>query len=501
MKNKKKKNELTLFQWKNHTIDEMIEVHKNVMFRKTHVLTNLDKCCVCIGKPEPEKWEEIKPQVKVNESILRVKYMYLSHLIIARCLSNEEYCNAEFNSYILKAIFGNQYQYMLLTLWELGLIHTAGNYSIKIYSEMGESYPTSYGLSDSNVTRIKTKNFKILGYHSKLKGILNQIGRYELPSDIKRNYSKVLDKLVLDDVTAIDYVNNHYKDNEVDKSDTKKDWRLYRIDSFYEQDEPKCDSNGRIYHVLTNLPKDLLKYVNIKYELDAANCHPMLFCSILRDYYHIDMRLIYYLLSQIGDNNICSYDSEQLIGLVSQSGYGISIGKSLPEDVIRYIILTFKGMFWDESLKKYKENDRSQIKKEYFGEVFYSHSNDRYIRRKNEETGKTEYIRKEKRIDFEKEYPNVWKVIKEERNKGKRLNKTKNNYLPCKLMQIESTIFQEILRRCYAKGYDVINIHDAIVVVDTKNNESVSSDDIKSIMLEVFFERELYPTLKKEEID
>lgn len=68
-------------------------------------------------------------------------------------------------------------------------------------------------------------------------------------------------------------------------------------------------------------------------------------------------------------------------------------------------------------------------------------------------------------------------------------------------MQIESTIFQEILRRCYAKGYDVVNIHDAIVVVDTKNNESVSSDDIKSIMLEVFFERELYPTLKKEEIN
>ena len=112
-----------------------------------------------------------------------------------------------------------------------------------------------------------------------------------------------------------------------------------------------------------------------------------------------------------------------------------------------------------------------------------------------------EYIQKQKRIDFEREYPNVWKVIKEERNKGKKSNNKKNNYLPCKLMQIESTIFQEILRRCYAKGYDVVNIHDAIVVVDTKNNESVSSDDIKSIMLEVFFERELYPTLKKEEIN
>ena len=50
-------------------------------------------------------------------------------------------------------------------------------------------------------------------------------------------------------------------------------------------------------------------------------------------------------------------------------------------------------------------------------------------------------------------------------------------------------------------GIESVNIHDAIVVVDTKNNESVSSDDIKSIMLEVFFERELYPTLKKEEIN
>ena len=284
-------------------------------------------------------------------------------------------------------------------------------------------------------------------------------------------------------------------------SDLMKNWRLYRIDSFYEQNDLKCDSNGRIYHVLTNLPKDLLRYVNIKYELDAANCHPMLFCSILRDYYHIDMRLIYYLLSQIGDNSISTYSSNQLKNLVNQSGYGIQISKSLPEDVVRYIILTFKGMFWDESLKKYNEDDRSQIKKEYFGEVFYSRSNDRYIRQKNKNTGKTEYIQKQKRIDFEREYPNVWKVIKEERNKGKKSNNKKNNYLPCKLMQIESTIFQEILRRCYEKGYDVVNIHDAIVVVDTKNNESVSSDDIKSIMLEVFFERELYPTLKKEEIN
>lgn len=501
MNKRKKRNEITLFQWKNHSIDEMIEAHKDVLFRKTHVLTNLDKCYVCIGKPEPEIWEETKHQVKVNESILRVKYMYLSHLIISRCLSNEEYNNAEFNSYILKAIFGNQYQYMLLTLWNLGLIHTAGNYSVKRYSETGESYPTSYGLSDINIIRVKTKNMKILAYRSKLKGILNQIDRNELPSDIKKNYAKVLDKLVLDDATATEYVNNHYKEDGADMSDLMKNWRLYRIDSFYEQNDLKCDSNGRIYHVLTNLPKDLLRYVNIKYELDAANCHPMLFCSILRDYYHIDMRLIYYLLSQIGDNSISTYSSNQLKNLVNQSGYGIQISKSLPEDVVRYIILTFKGMFWDESLKKYNEDDRSQIKKEYFGEVFYSRSNDRYIRQKNKNTGKTEYIQKQKRIDFEREYPNVWKVIKEERNKGKKSNNKKNNYLPCKLMQIESTIFQEILRRCYAKGYDVVNIHDAIVVVDTKNNESVSSDDIKSIMLEVFFERELYPTLKKEEIN
>ena len=174
MNKRKKRNEITLFQWKNHSIDEMIEAHKDVLFRKTHVLTNLDKCYVCIGKPEPEIWEETKHQVKVNESILRVKYMYLSHLIISRCLSNEEYNNAEFNSYILKAIFGNQYQYMLLTLWNLGLIHTAGNYSVKRYSETGESYPTSYGLSDINIIRVKTKNMKILAYSSKLKGILNQ---------------------------------------------------------------------------------------------------------------------------------------------------------------------------------------------------------------------------------------------------------------------------------------------------------------------------------------
>jgi len=49
---------------------------------------------------------------------------------------------------------------------------------------------------------------------------------------------------------------------------------------------------------------------------------------------------------------------------------------------------------------------------------------------------------------------------------------------------------------CYQKGWDVIHIHDDIVVIDTKANNEVNPIDIKRIINDVFRNHLLHPSTK-----
>ena len=61
------------------------------------------------------------------------------------------------------------------------------------------------------------------------------------------------------------------------------------------------DDNNRIYHYMTNLPRDLKCFFNIKYQCDIRNSHPLLFNLFLIDKYNISDDIIRYLL-QIDGN-------------------------------------------------------------------------------------------------------------------------------------------------------------------------------------------------------
>lgn len=68
-----------------------------------------------------------------------------------------------------------------------------------------------------------------------------------------------------------------------------------------------------------------------------------------------------------------------------------------------------------------------------------------------------------------------------------------------KLMQIESKIFQRILSKLYKEeGFIGVGIHDAIAVFD---ESIISSDVVKEIMRQVYFEFGLCPTFSVEESD
>lgn len=135
--------------------------------------------------------------------------------------------------------------------------------------------------------------------------------------------------------------------------------------------------------------------------------------------------------------------------------------------------MTSSGLFWDKLLEK--DNGKvgnyditRQDKKEItFGQVFYgknlrTNSNYKYAR------------------CFRDEFPNVYSLILSYKKGIKK--KEERTVLAHKLMALESKLFIEALRRLFEMGYEVVSIHDAIVVLDTKANEECSPDVVKSVL-------------------
>ena len=500
---------MTISKWKNYTADDMV---KEYLKPKEKIL-NLDECLRCINAAEPiYEIEEVK---KVNERLLRLKFASLSDVIINRCWGKGG--KAEFNGKLLHKIYGDHYKRMLKVMEEMGLIWRYNYYGVGGYSRTIE-------LRDKNTTTIKTKDKDIIKYGVRLKEELAKSYNKRLSNRIAVRYKESLKRISLNKEEARDFVNIKYDGQCEMQIDNKmltcselegyKAWRLARIENFYTNDEVRRDENGRIYHELTNLPKDLLPFTNIKYELDARNTHPCLFVHELAKYYKKELN--------IKDNSI--NDALELISKYTVKEEDVHLGLSplvselkkhikikLPKDVIEYILLVFNGLFWDINLKKYNVSERAEIKHDFFSSVYYSYNNSTVVRKEDNGyytvAGEKTYAK-----DFRETYPNVWKVLGKIKKEGKKKAavkqkeldeldygidnvRAKNNLLPNLLMKFESEIFTEILEKLLVH-YDVINIHDAICVIDTENNKNLEPGEVERIMLDVFKKYHLYPTIK-----
>ena len=253
-----------------------------------------------------------------------------------------------------------------------------------------------------------------------------------------------------------------------------------RIEDFNKGDllVSSIDSNGRIYHYLTNLPKSLKKFFNIRWQLDIANSHPLLFSYFLIKEYSISKDIILFLNS-LQYNDIIEYHNKgkQLRKLLKNNGIDVQDTNTLPNDVLQYVFVTMKGRFWDDFVEVFHTLDRGEVKSTLFREVFYSHSTT---------TRNREYAKQ-----FAQIYPNVWHSIR-------LMKKESKGNLPNKMMAFESKLFGSILRRCYDNNWCVVSIHDAIVVLDVVENEHLYIDEIKGIMSEEYARCGLYPTISIE---
>ena len=430
---------------------------------------------------ECDEVKEEKKTVVKREKLLAKKYEFLIHTIIKRVLNNDNGM-AYLHSAILQNVFGKDYRKMLDNLFKMGILHSDGYYSLdeKTYGyyfapNVRFTYtlrPSSY-LSDYDAKLNKC----LLPYQTKEE----QDNKQRLENDyLYSRYNDSLKYLKLQYVDeAVSFVTSH-----IFPTDKSNEYYVRVIDRYMDGDFriTSIDDNKRIYSIATSTPRLLKPFTNIKYTLDVHNSHPLLFNSILMSYYNISTSLmdrIYPIYEKIYTSNIESHNVRLFLRkTLKTNNIERERIKYIQTDVLYYMYLTSMGLFWDVTIPKEmvdeKNLHRSDIKVLMFREVFYS--------KKLTARGK-EYAK-----IFAKDFPNVYKVVLD----SKRENRTK---LANDMMKIESELFGKILVGLYAKKFKVISIHDAIVVLDVKQNEKCTEEIVKEVMTDVYRKYGLHPNI------
>lgn len=461
---KKKTNKIVIEQLENVAIESIIQKYKEIMNEERKSLP--------------------------REIVLYHKIVFLVHLIISKCKRSRDN-KIQLHAERLKNVLGPDYAYTITALTAMDIIKVDEKYLIGVHCRI-------ISLVDWNIKIEETSNKKVIEYVEKWERLglkvkeekendvafspklidgkicLVRVGQYKLDEDeilFRSRYEEALSCLRLrgNKQEAQDYVDSLFPNKNIHQY-------YYYTNCIQEYDKNKIciysiDKQNRIYHFLTSLPKKIKKLYNIKYQLDIANSHPLLLSKILIDKYKIEiskLRKIYNIHREEYKENPHSV-SKQLYN--EQNMCEIHI----PEDVIKYLYVCSKGLIWDDFATVFPEFTRDEVKVKAFKEIFYPARNI---------TEFTQFGQK-----FIELYPNVHATVRELKDVTK---------LPNLLMTFESKLMRQILKDCYARGWKVVNIHDAVIVFDVEENSSVDPIDIKKIINDVYRKYLLHPTIHYE---
>lgn len=215
----------------------------------------------------------------------------------------------------------------------------------------------------------------------------------------------------------------------------------------------------------------------------------MLFVNEIYEYYQVDtsyrylislyIREIYSTMSNKGYNIL-----QKLYNKLKENNIDYPKIKKIPLDVIRYIYLVSVGKFWDKILPDLNEPQegnkyniiRQDVKVIMFAQVFYG----KQLTSRGQEYAKI----------FKEQFPSVYSIILSFK---RGLDRNERTVLTHKLMALESRLFREVLRRLYELNYAVISIHDAVVVLDVKENDKCTPTLVSDIIEQVYNELGLIP--------
>ena len=342
-------------------------------------------------------------------------------------------------------------------------------------------------------------------------------------------YNRCLRQLTIDEASALNYIATEYTENT--HSALSRIYTVRKISQKQNVELSKMDENGRLYHIGTQLQRDLKRYTNIQYSIDCKNSHPFLLVSVILNYIldktilieqqqqestSLLYNLIKYLLGHKGIY-VHSEFSEIFRKSLEQSRLPnrevamtlerLGRLKSVQGDVWQYVYDAASGKVWDNFVKEFNE-DRSLVKQSIFASVVYSYGRRRNKKKEAEDKWLKafidhyptvyDYIVKIKR-DLHRQCVESGRVSQLSRpityqvneNKSVEIKSKDEILLPMIMMKLESEIFTEILRRLFNKRITCFGIHDAVAVIHSK----LPVDSIKSIMMDVYAEHGLIPTL------
>ena len=282
-------------------------------------------------------------------------------------------------------------------------------------------------------------------------------------------YDYTYDKDVIDNKTKL----IKHKKGEINEN--KKLFYQLAYETYIEDKHEvyKWDEYGRIHHFITNSPRGFRDYLNIWFHTDVHNCQPLLFSTLIYEYYNVSNEVKEFLSTSWTDTfkGMAGY-GEDIVGEYNTQGVEFhyetrynynshnnselqAIKKeidSIPKDVLEYLYLVMSGRLWDvlASLFNMKRYD---VKGTMFAELFYSNAKGVMSW---QEHGKI----------FKQRFPNVTKAIVSIRNQHEEA------WLPKEMQRRESKIMRKVLSRLMKNGYEVISIHDAVLMLDTDKNRS-----------------------------
>ena len=498
-----KLHKITLFQFKDFEMDCFISKY---LFRiNQHEV--IDEETISVFTPAKYKLTRQREGAR-SEDIIKNKCQYLQDAIIRSTFREEGSFTISLNAQLLQAVIGKEYKPYLETLTDMGYIELGdGRWGADYeqYYKVGE-YSTLYTVLTDKF--IKTKPFvnqAIQAYKEKTQQGIQKLKKTTLDY-ISQLYGDRFIKKYLSSLNLITIEDEEGYETSISKkiaeNPNSQCYYEYITEELYRKDKTisKIDSSHRMYHILTNLDRDLKQYLTIDFSIDCKNSHPLLFNYIIFNSLNIPYKSSYNISISIRSLNISSSPNNILHNVGKYLRKYLIYNKIETEDIakmsddeLEYIYMTSKGLLWDDICKLHPNLDRHEVKEAMFGAVFYSRSPvpDRW----------NAYAK-----EFKEKYPSVYRLIGDWKRAKKQdavKKYMREHHLPTNkgttslsiaMMALESEIFTSILKNLYAKRWNAVHIHDCIAIPKDGNKNHPSRDQVVSVMEKVYQEFGLSPT-------
>lgn len=444
--------------------------------------------------------------VKKSIEKITAKCIYFQDAIIRRACSKKDTMTFSLSSAILKTVLGAEYKRIIELFIDMGYLSLGSDYASedvkKYYYYTKGKYSTLYTLKVCEFQVITTKSALLRKYKEKTQSEYLKMKALTTSKVIERygqtfgnRYDVSLKKITIEDKKGFNlYVKERIKENPKSKY-----YYGYVKDALENKEKSitKIDEAGRVYHCLTNLDRDIKKFLNIDFMLDCKNSHPLLFNYFIFLHHSIAPSSSYIISDYIKEFPI-EEDTNHNVGgflrkyLINNHIENASVAK-LTDDELVYICLTSKGLLWDDIAARHPDKSRNEIKVQMFQEVFYS--NTAYA-----------YHWKEYAVKFKEDFPNVYSLIgiwkKSKQPKQVKAYMEEHKLHPEKvtaslsvaMMNLEARIFTTILNRLYAKRWNAVHIHDCIIVPKDGNKNHPTKEQVEEIMSDVYKDFGLCPT-------